>query len=259
MNKKNQMIPAFALAALTMMWSTVAPAQTSSALDEAAAAFKARDLPKAAALLESFTGAGAKDAAAFHMLSQVRLAQKNTPEAIVLAEKATTLDATKPEYFSQLGMALGTRMSEVGFMQQAMMAGKLKKAFAQAVELDPNNVAGLIGLSRFYTNAPEIAGGSTKKAKEFAMRVQRIDPFLGSIELGGIAERDESYEEALEHFEAAAKLRSDNANVENLRGRMLAKLGRKDEARARFEAALKINPGFGPAKKNLAELDAPAR
>ena len=235
-----------------------AAAQTTSPLDDARAAFKANDLPKAAALLEPLTGADTRDAAAFHLFSQVRLAQRNAPQAIALAEKATALDATKPEYFSQLGMALGQRIGEVSFMEQAMMSGKLRKAFAKAVELDPNNLSGLIGLARFYSSAPEIAGGSIEKAKEFAVRVERLDPFQGAIELGGVAEHDENYPEALEHYEAAAKLKPGQAWAQHQCGRMLAKLGRKDEARARFEAALKLNPSLAAAKEALARLDAPA-
>lgn len=240
---------------ILLLFSVNMRGQTASALDEARVALKANDLSKASQLLEPLTGEGARDASAFHLLSSVRLAQKNTKDAIELAEKATTLDSTKPEYFSQLGMALGTRMGEVGFMQQAMMAGQLKKAFSKAVELDPNDVGGLIGLSRYYSSAPEIAGGSMEKAKEFAIRVQRLVPFLGAIELGGIAEREENYAEALEHFESATKLKPGQAHLENDCGRMLAKLGRKEEARARFESALKINPGFRAAEKNLAELE----
>lgn len=250
-------IPLFPLAALLLL---VPPAQAQpvSPLDEARAALKANDLAKAAALLEPLTGADAKDAAALHTLSQVRLAQKNTKEAIDLAEKATVLDATKPAYYSQLGMALGQRMGEVSFLQQAVMSGKLRKAFAKAVELDPNDISGLIGLARFYSSAPEIAGGSIEKAKEFAVRVQRLDPFLGELELGGVAEHDENYAGALEHFEAAAKLKLGHAWTQHLCGRMLAKLGRKDEARARFEVALKLNPSLDAAKKALIGLDAPA-
>jgi tetratricopeptide (TPR) repeat protein len=235
-----------------------AAAQTTSPLDDARAALKTSDLAKAATLLESLTGADARDAAAFHLLSQVRLAQRNAPQAIELAEKATVLDATKPEYFSQLGMAVGQRMGEVSFMQQGALAGKLRKAFTKAVELDPNNLPGLIGLARFYSSAPEIAGGSIEKAKEFAVRVQRLDSFQGELELGGVAEHDENYAEALAHFEAAAKLKPGHAWAQHQCGRMLAKLGRKDEARARFEAALKISPSLDAARKGLAGLDAPA-
>jgi tetratricopeptide (TPR) repeat protein len=251
------LLPLFFFAA-SLLLAASSSAQTVSPLDEARAALKANDVAKAAALLEPLTGADAKDAAAFHTLSQVRLAQKRPAEAIAAAEKATTLDATQPAYFSQLGMAYGQRMSEVPFTQQATMSVKLKKAFAKAVELDPNDLTGLIGLARFYVNAPEIAGGSPEKAKEFAGRVQRIDPFLGELELGNIANRDDQPAEALAHYEAAAKLKPAHAGALTSCGQMLAKLGKKDEARARFEAALKINPASEAAKKGLAGLEAPA-
>jgi len=198
------------------------------------------------------------DAAALHQQSIERLQQKNTKEAVEFAEQATKADPTKAEYFSQLGTALGQRMGEIGFMQQAMLSGKLKKAFEKSVALDPHHVAGLIGLARFYTNAPEIAGGSFVKAAEFASRVQKLNPFLGELELANIANKDEQYAEALAHYEAAAHLKPDQAGVQLGCGRMLVQLGRKDEARARFEAALKLNPNFEAAKKALAELDQPA-
>lgn len=225
-------------------------------LDEARAALKASDLPKAAALLAPLTGADDKDAVAFHVLSQVKVAQKDFKAAVEAAEKATTLDATKAAYFSQLGMALGQRMGEINFMQQAMMAGKLKKSFAKSVELDPNHVEGLIGLARYYANAPEIAGGSPEKAREYAVRVQKLDAVLGALEFANIAERGEDYAEALKHYEEAAKLRPTAANFQNYCAAMLVKLGRKEEARARYEAALKLNPKSEAAKKGLAALDA---
>lgn len=251
------LLPLLVLAVLPL-WSVGAEALASSPLDEAQAALKANDPMKAAALLEPLAGPDGKDAAVFCALSQVRLAQRKFAEAVTLAEKATMLDPTKAAYFSQLGVALGQRMGELSFMEQAALSGKLKKAFAKAVELDPNDIPGLIGLARFYSLAPEIAGGSVEKAKEFAARLLKIEPFLGEFELGNIAEHDDNAAEALGHFEAAAKLRPRHAGVQNLCGRMLAKLGRKDEARARFAAALKLSPEFEEAKKNLAALDAPA-
>jgi Flp pilus assembly protein TadD len=198
------------------------------------------------------------DAAALNKQSIESLQQKKAKEAVEFAEQATKADPAKPEYFSQLGVALSQRMNEVNFIQMAALSSKLKKAFEKSVELDPNHVPGLFGLSRFYTNAPEIAGGSLEKAAEFAARVQKIDPFLGAIELGNIASKDEKYPDALAHYEAAAQLKPGHAGVQTGCGRVLVKLGRKDEARARFEAALKINPELESAKKALAELDQPA-
>lgn len=218
---------------------------------------KIRFLPAAVAALILSTVAHAQtpDAAALNQLSIERLQQRNSKEAVDYAEQATKADPTKPEYFSQLGLALSQRMNEVNFMQMGMLAGKLKKAFQKSVELEPNHVPGLIGLARYYTNAPEIAGGSLEKAAEFAKRVQQIDPFLGEIELGRVAEKGDAYGDALTHFETASKLKPDNAGLQYACGQQLARLGRKDEARARFEAALKLNPQHQSAQKALAELD----
>jgi tetratricopeptide (TPR) repeat protein len=198
------------------------------------------------------------DAAALHQQSLESIKQKRFKEAVDFADQATKADPTKPEYFSQLGVAISQRMSEVNFMQMAALSGRMKKAFEKSIELDPKHVSGLIGLARFYTNAPEIAGGSLEKAAEIAARVQALDPFLGALELGRIAEKAGNPAEALTHYEAAAKANPKSAGVLAAAGRLLAQTGRKDEARARFEAALKINPEHEVAKKGLAELDKPA-
>ena len=245
-------------AVFTALLLTTLQAQPAAPLDEARAALKANDLPKAESLLAPLTGADAKDAAAFQALGQLRERQRNLKEAVAAYEQATKLDATKPDYFSSLGIALSQRMGELSFIQQAMTAGKMKKAFEKSVALDPKHVAGLIGLCRYYANAPEIAGGSLEKAKEFAGQVATLVPFLGEMEYGNIAEKGEDYTAALGHYEAALKLNPGNAGLLNSCGRVLAKLGKKDEARARFEAALKLNPNLESAKKGLAGLDAPA-
>src|SRR6478735_740741 len=165
---------------------------------------KTKLLPVAitALILTTLVHAQTPDAAALNQLSIERLQQKNAKEAVDYAEQATKADATKPEYFSQLGIALSQRMNEVNFMQMGMIAGKMKKAFQKSVELDPNHLSGLIGLARYYANAPEIAGGSLEKAAEFAQRVQQLDPFLGEVELGRVAEKGENYADALAHYEA---------------------------------------------------------
>lgn len=197
------------------------------------------------------------DAAVLHQRSLELTQQKNFKEAVEASEQATQADPTKPEYFSQLGIALSQRMNEAGFMQMAVLAGKMRKAFERSLALDPNHVSGLIGLARYYTNAPEIAGGSLEKAAEYATRLQKVNPLLGELELGRIAEKDEKPADALAHFDAALQLKPDHTGALLGAGRQLAALGRKDEARARFEAVLKINPESEAAKKGLAALDQP--
>ena len=226
----------------------------SAALEQAKAATQKGDLAAAEALLAPLITGEKPEAAACHLLGLVRQRQGRAAEAVALHERATALVATNPEYFSALGVALSERMRELPFTQQAVLAGKLKKAFAKSVELDPNHVPGLIGLVRFYANAPEIAGGSLEKAKELAERVRKLAPFYGELELGMVAERAEDFTEAHARFEAAAKLQPKNAGAHVSAGRMLAKLGRKDAARAEFQRALELDAKNEGAQRALAEL-----
>ncbi len=238
---------------------TLAGRAETTPLAQATAAVARNDLAAAEALLAPLVATEKPDAAACHQLGLIRQRQGKPADAVPLLEHATQLDATKPEYFSALGAAIGQQMSTATFMQQAMLSGKLRKAFAKSVELDPNHVAGLIGLARFYAGAPEIAGGSIAQARAFAVRVQKLHPLLGELELGTVAEREDDYAAALSHFEAAAKLKADHAGAQFAAGRMLAKLGRKPEARARFETTLQLDPKRDAAtRKAIAELESAA-
>ncbi len=245
-----------ACAALLLLPPAVATA--ASDLAPAAAALQSGDLAAADRLLAPLAAATPPDAGALHLMSQLRLAQKRTKDAVEAAEAATKADPTRAEHFSQLGMALSTRMSEVGFMQMAMLSGRMKSAFEKSVELDPRHLPGLIGLCRFHVNAPEIAGGSLTKAAEYAARVRDIVPAVGEAELGRVAEKRGDLPAALAHFEASLAQRAEAPNTQLAAGRVLAQLGRKDEARARFQAALKLRPDLAAAQEALAALDAPA-
>jgi tetratricopeptide (TPR) repeat protein len=218
---------------------------------------KKNDFAAAEKLLTPLTAEGSTNAAAFFQLGNLRLKQQQANEAAVAFEKAIKLDATHAEYFSQYAIALSAKLQGAPMMTQATLAPKMKKAFEKSVELDPRHLPGLIGLTRYYSNAPEIAGGSIEKAKEFARRILAVDAFVGELELGNVAERSEDFADALSHYDAASKLQPKHAGAHVAAGRALIKLGRKDDARSRLEMALALAPTNAGAKKALAELDAP--
>jgi len=252
-----RLIPGGVAAAMLLLLASTLRAQPAAPLTQAKAAFDKDDLASVEGLLAPLVTSDKPDAAACHQLALVRQRQKRAAEAVALLEQATKIDPTKPDYFSALGIALSQRMDEVSFIQVPFLAAKMRKAFERSVALDPNHLTGLIGLARFYGNAPEIAGGSREKAEEYSQRVLKLNPFLGEIELGNIAEKADDFAGALTHFEAASQLQPKNAGMHTAAGRMLAKLGRKAEARERLQLALKLDPQRPAAKKALAELDAP--
>jgi cytochrome c-type biogenesis protein CcmH/NrfG len=253
--KSHLFVPCSGLFALTLFLTVPLDAQTTSpSAHPAAELIGKNDLAAAEALLEPLTGDGSQDAAAFFQLGSLRLKQQRAGDAVAAFEKAGTLDPGKAEYFSHYAIALSTKMQGTNIMSQAMLAPRMKKAFERSLALDPNHLAGLIGLARYYAGAPEIAGGSLEKATEFAERVRKQNPFLGALELGHVAERADDPATALAHYEAAGRLQPNNAALHASAGRMLAKLGRSDEARARFARALELDPRRESASKALAEL-----
>lgn len=237
-----------------LLFTAIAIAEPAASLDAFRAALSKNDLAQAEILLKPFTGPESADAAAFFALGQLRERQHNLKDSVAAYEQAVKLDASKPEYFSALAVALSQCMGEMNVMQQAMTAGRMKKAFEKSIELDPKHVAGLIGLARYYANAPEIAGGSFSKAAEFAQRVREVLPFQGEMELGFVAKQEEKYADALAHYEAATKLNPASGYARYLCGEMQMNLAKKDEARASFEAALNLDSNLAAAKQALAAL-----
>ena len=249
--KANRFLLAAVLLGAASMNAEPAPADPLAA---ATAAFTKGDLAVAEALTTPLAQGDAARAEACALLGEIRLRQQRVKEAIGLLEQAGKLDPQKPDYQSRLGSVISMRMGEVNFMQQGLLAGRMLNAFKRSIELDPNHVPGYIGLARYYENAPEIAGGSLDKAAECAEEARKRDAFAGTLELGFVAERRGQPENALKYFDEALLLRPEQAWLHEQTGRVLAKLGRPAEARARFEKSLKLEPKRESARQALGEL-----
>lgn len=242
------------LPSLSLHAADAAPA---SSLAPAVAAIRSGDLASAENLLEPLVAASSADPAVYLQLATVRLRQKRTQDAIDLIDRAIKLEPKNPDFHVQLGSALSQRLGEIDFMDQAFVANRMLKAFQTAVALDPDHRGGWIGLVRYYTNAPSIAGGSREKAEAAAEQLRRTAPPLADGELATIALHFKDHAAALTHAEAALKHDDNNAAAHELKGRALAGLGRNEEARASFERALALNPKRESARQALAALPPP--
>jgi tetratricopeptide (TPR) repeat protein len=253
--KTNLFTLTFGRLALALLFVAKLSAQTAPLAEQVAMLLDKKDLAAAEALLIPLTTEGSRDAVAFFQLGGLRSRQQRVDDAIAAYEKATQLDPTKAEHFSQYAVALSTKMQGAPMNAQALLVPKMKRALEKSVAIDPNHVPGLIGLIRYYTNAPEIAGGSIEKAQEIAKRLEALNPFLGAIELGQIAEHAEEFATALSHFDAASKLQPNNAIAHAFAGRMLVKLGRSDDARVRLQRALELDPKRTATRQALDALN----
>jgi tetratricopeptide (TPR) repeat protein len=176
--------------------------------------------------------------------------------AVELAEQAVKSDSRSPDAHVQLGMAYSARIGQVNFMQQAMMAGRMRGAFEQAVALDPEHTDARIGLVRYYANAPAIAGGGRQKAEAEAELLRQRNPFLGLVELAFVAEKFEDWNVALGHYEKALALQPEHAGLHHRLGTILERLERRADARQHYARALALDSSRTNTREALERLGA---
>lgn len=204
--------------------------------------------------LEALAANAPPDADALSELGSLRMEQRRAKDAVELLQKAAELAPNRAEVHSRLGSALSARMPELSFMHSAMTAGRMLEAFKRSVELDSDHIPGRIGLMRYYAQAPAIAGGSFTKAEEQGREVAKRNPYLGEVEFGVLRETQGKQEEALGHFQKALELRPDSVPAMIRLARVLARLGRNEEATIVYQRAIAADPANEAAAKGLAEL-----
>ena len=221
------------LRAVLVLW--LGPAATllfasSEKTEDAVRLFEARRLADARPLLEAAIKEDLSDARAAFYFGRVLLEANELESAVAWMEKATSLDAGRAEYHLWLGRAYGAKAMRASVLQQASLAGKVKRQFERASELDPDNLEARFGLIEFYLRAPGLMGGSVAKAKEQAAEVRRRDSLQGHRAAARVAEHEKRFDAALEEYSAAARAFAENPEPQYWLGRYHER--RKDYARA---------------------------
>lgn len=134
-----------------------------------------------------------------------RLGEKE--RAVEIAEAAVKLAPEDARAQFAYGAALFDNINNVGMFSKMGVASDGSDAFLKAARLDPSYISPKIGLIQFYSNAPSIAGGSMKKAREQAEAIVAIGGRAvtsGHIALAQLAAKDEQWPDAEKHFRLAA-------------------------------------------------------
>lgn len=190
------------------------------------------------------TGTQPANAEEAYQMSRIALAFGDPDGALKHAERAASLEPENARYHVQVAMAAGTSAQRAGVFKQISLAERIKDELEIALGLDKKNVAAYSTLILFYLNAPGIAGGDKGKAKALAEELRSIDPVRGWLAKVQIA-REEKKPEVGSPSRAVGRWRL---------GLVLEKRGRKKEAVAEIEAALKEQPDLKDAKKDLERL-----
>jgi tetratricopeptide (TPR) repeat protein len=101
--------------------------------------------------------------------------------AVASLESAVELDPSRSDYHDWLGKAYGRKAEESNPFSALSLARKAHKEFAEAVRLNPSNLAAQRDLIRYLLNSPGIVGGGQERADEQIRALAIVDGVEGAL------------------------------------------------------------------------------
>jgi tetratricopeptide (TPR) repeat protein len=194
-------------------------------------------------------------------------------------EEAVDRVPNNADYQFMLGGIYGQTAQSAGMIKQALLAPKIKRAFARAVELNPEHVEARIALAQYYLMAPGFMGGDEDEGfRQLDEAAKRNEPrgrmakaamlerknrlaesesewkllatkypedWIPHKNLGYFLLRRNRAEEGLKPMQRYVALRPDTADAFDSLGELQLAAGRVDEAITTLRKGLVIDPTFG--------------
>ena len=248
--------------ALVLVWLTLAlglqsvlvAAPTAQATEQGIALFRKGHFAEAKAILWQAVGANPKDAQAqAHLGMAINNFDGDPDQAIFHLEAAARLEPTRARFQTWLGVAYGAKAGSVSIFRALGWATKCREAFERGVALDPSDQEARSALLQYYLRAPSIAGGGVEKARGQASALATLDPYLGLIAEGGIAEREKDPGQAERLYRKAIAQDPAKLGAYNSLGYVLLKAQRTQEAVETFRKAVQVKDSDPNAHDSLAE------
>ena len=216
-------------------------AQSSDPFQAALDAFESEDFEQAQVLFDALFD-DRKDAESAFYLGRIELENNKSADAIKWLEIAVEKNDQDAEYHYWLSESYFRRIDEVGMMKKLGLAKKGKRAAERSVELDPAHPDARTSLIYFYTQAPNMAGGSKEKALEQAEILRTHHPVRGRMMLAMVYSSQEEYEKADAEYVALLDEFANDAEVQYAAGMYFQGRKRFDEAIDLFQKATDIKP-----------------
>lgn len=166
-------------------------------------------------------------------------------EAKELLHHVLKMDPRCAEAYQRMAMLQWEKKVHVGAL----------RSMQQAVALDPSRSQYRMGLAEVYRRLGRL--DYAQREIEAALALQPNDVSVLTA-LGFTMAQRGMTEQGIERCRLAASVDPKSPAPSYVTGLILAGAGRRDEARAAFEATLAIDPDFAAAKKSLEELSGPA-
>lgn len=261
---------------------------------EAETLFQQRRYPEARAVLEKIVAAEPKNAAARHLLGRCWVARNDPEAIAEGTKHLAAAVELEPDNAIYLGIYGGTLLQAASRTTSISAATKGRDAMEKAVKLDPGYLDAREGLFQFYERAPWPIGSSAKaaahleeirkrdpdratvlsvlskvRAKDYAAAfalceaalVKNPDNYAALYQYGRTAfESAQHLDRGLQALQRCLQLEPPtpgsptHANAWQRIGNIHEKAKRPAEARAAYEAALKLDPFNQQAADGLARV-----
>lgn len=201
--------------------------------------------PAALPALQSILKTEPRNVEAWRMLGISQLRQGEPAAAVESLEKAVKLEPERAELHHLLGQAYGSNINNVGTLSKLSYAGKIRRAFETAVELNPDYIDARTGVMQYYLQAPGMAGGSVDKAREQAAAIARLHPGRGHLARGMLLNHEGKKDEAIKAYRKAVEVAPEYAPARLSLGLALHQMEKLEEAFEVFQTMQQELPDAG--------------
>lgn len=246
------MWPVVKFLGLTLLFALLLPAtQAAASPSDLLAAGRVDD---AIATLQAQLKSSPNDATAYHYLCRAYFAVGDWDHAVSACEKSVALAPVNSDYHLWLGRAYGEKADRVNPFSAASLAGKVRREFERAVQLNPNSVEARTDLAEFYLDAPGIVGGGQDKARTQAAALSSLSQAKSHYINGRIAEKNRDRVSAEKEYRAAIDDSGGNANDWLNLALFYKHVNRLDEMEQALEHAANARTGQNEVLVECAEI-----
>lgn len=233
-----------------------AVAANAAGLEDARAKYRQTQYREALSVLAKSPGSADADLLA----GQCHYFLRDYRKAIEVLERAAQAAPASAVIQRWLGRAWGRRAESSNPLQAPGFAVKARKAFEQAVSLDPAQLEAASDLLEYYLEAPGFLGGSMDKAVALAERnLKPHHPAQYHFALARIAQKRKQDDVAERELRRAAELQPGSSARLATLARFVGNRGRLKEAEELFAKAAKLEPKAPGWRHAQAEMYVEAR
>lgn len=194
--------------------------------------FQKKQYTEAQSLFEKSLAQFPADLKAVEYLGDIQCHMGRWQAALPYYQKLKRQKPLEAEYHYKYGGALAMLAKESNAFKALSMMGEIKSEFGSAIQLNPNHLGARWALLEIYLQLPMIAGGSEKKANQYANELLKISTVDGYLARGHIDEYYKRYTAAEKQYKKAIAVGQSATTYQKLADLYKNKMDQPEKAKA---------------------------